>query len=407
MEEGTSTPVLRFCGFSEDWRIVRLGSVLTILNGFAFSSSHAVESGVRWVKIADVGIHKMKKDNLSYLPVSFTRSHSKFILKKGDCVIALTRPILNSRLKIAMIDDEFDGALLNQRVGKIITSNHLPFIYYLLQQDRLVTIIESNIAGSDPPNLSPNEINGIQVTVPILAEQQKIAAFLTAVDNKIQLLEKKKGLLEQYKKGVMQKIFSQEIRFKDDHGKDYPDWKEGKLADVGIIIGGGTPDTSIESYWRGEINWFTPTELKSKYVESSVRRISQQGLINSSAKLLPQGAVLLSSRATVGDVSIALTDCCTNQGFQSIVVSKSNVNEFVYYWLKLNKHQLLKNASGSTFLEISKAELGKLKINVPSLQEQTKVANFLSAIDDKIKYVTTQIALTREYKKGLLQQMFV
>jgi type I restriction enzyme S subunit len=184
------------------------------------------------------------------------------------------------------------------------------------------------------------------------------------------------------------------------------EWVEKKLRETSEIIGGGTPDTFNEKYWNGDINWFTPTELKTKYVNQSKRKISLTGLKQSSAKIMPIGTILFSSRATIGDTSIAQKECTTNQGFQSFIVNSNNNNEFVYYWINLNKAVFLKQASGSTFLEISKSEISKIKIIIPSLPEQTKIANFLTAVDDKITQLKKKKSLLEQYKKGVMQQIF-
>ena len=406
MEKKKNTPKLRFPEFKGEWEEKKLGEIFKIFNGYAFSSSDSVDAGIPWVKIADVGIQCMNKSNLSFLPDYFKIKYHKFLLRKGDFVIALTRPILNGKLKIAQIDDYYHDSLLNQRVGKIETENDSIFIYSVLQKDEIISQIENNIAGTDPPNLSPSEINDIMTFIPIKAEQTKIATFLTAVDEKLTQLKKKKTLLEQYKKGVMQKLFSQELRFKDDNNQDFPDWQELPLDKTADIVGGGTPDTSNELLWNGNIQWFTPTELKFKYVKFSNRNITDEGLKQSSAKLLPVGTVLFSSRATIGDASITLKECATNQGFQSFVVGDNLYNEYLYYWIINNKNVFLMKASGSTFLEISKNEVAKINIELPSLPEQQKIANFLSTIDEKISHCGKQIEKMEAWKKGLLQQMF-
>ena len=334
-------------------------------------------------------------------------NNKKFILKKGDFVIALTRPILNGKLKIAQIDDFFDGALLNQRVGKIISNNCYYFIYSLLQKDDLIKSIENNIAGSDPPNLSPNEINSIKISIPTLPEQQKIASFLSAIDEKIQQLSRKKELLEQYKKGVTQQLFSRKLRFKDENGENYADWEEKKIGDICEIVGGGTPDTNVPKYWGGEIQWFTPTEIKSDFVLNSIRTITELGLQKSSAKKLPIGTILLTTRATIGEVSIALEECSTNQGFQSLIAREGYSNIFIFNWIKHNKHELISRSNGSTFPEISKTAIEKIFLNTPSFPEQKKIAAFLSSIDSKIESTSQQIDKMQNFKKGLLQQMFV
>ncbi|MFM6078602.1 MAG: restriction endonuclease subunit S, partial [Dolichospermum sp.] len=140
---------------------------------------------------------------------------------------------------------------------------------------------------------------------------------------------------------------------------------------------------------------------------NSLRTITDIGFKNSSAKKLPAGTILFSSRATVGDVSIALNECTTNQGFQSFIVNESNNNEFIYYWILKNKNIFIEKASGSTFLEISKKEIEKISIKRPSLLEQTKIANFLTTIDEKISQSQTYLETVKQYKQGLLQQMFI
>lgn len=189
------------------WEEKKLGEVFSIFNGYAFASEDSVNEGALWVKIADVGIQEMKKDNLSYLPKSYLEKYNKFILKKGDYVIALTRPILSGELKISPIDDFFDNSLLNQRVGKIVSENNKTFIYYLLQLNWLIKSIENNIAGTDPPNLSPKEIDFIKIYIPTKKEQNKIADFLTAIDVRLNNCQRQMDLINQYKKGLLQNMF--------------------------------------------------------------------------------------------------------------------------------------------------------------------------------------------------------
>lgn len=189
------------------WENKKLGEIFSIFNGYAFSSNDSTNHGVLWVKITDVGILKMENDNLSYLPYSYIEMHKKFILKKGDYVIALTRPILNGELKIAPINDFFNNSLLNQRVGKIVSDNTTTFIYYLLQLKWLIKEIENNIAGSDPPNLSPKEIDYIKVLIPKKSEQTKIANFLSTIDEKINHCQTQIEKTGQWKKGLLQMMF--------------------------------------------------------------------------------------------------------------------------------------------------------------------------------------------------------
>ena len=189
------------------------------------------------------------------------------------------------------------------------------------------------------------------------------------------------------------------LRFKEFNDE----WIETKIQNVATVIGGGTPSTDEPKYWGNEINWFTPSEIgKTKYVTISNRKISQDGLKNSSAKLLPKGTILLSSRATVGEASILLNEASTNQGFQSLIVNENNCNEFIYYLKYKYKREMLIKSFGSTFLEISKSNVENIKIKIPSKEEQLKVANFLSLLDKKIELQSKKIEDLKLFKKGLI-----
>lgn len=162
------------------------------------------------------------------------------------------------------------------------------------------------------------------------------------------------------------------------------------------MVGGGTPDTTVKSYWGGDIQWFTPSEIgKNKYVDFSLRTITRDGLDNSSAKLLPLHTILLSSRATVGECSIASNECTTNQGFQSLIAKQCNI-DFLYYLIQTKKKDLIRNACGSTFLEISANEIRKIKVAVPVQNEQEQIAKLLSLIDERI---ATQNKIIEDLKK--------
>jgi type I restriction enzyme S subunit len=207
--DGESQPRLRFPDYRNNgaWKEVFLKEVFSVFQGFAFSSSDSVEEGVRWLKIADVGIQQMNHNAPSFLPASFQDQFCRFALREGDYVMALTRPILNGQLKIAQVDQIFAGALLNQRVGKLITSHHAVFIYFLLQRDQTVIDIEKCISGAEPPNLSAQQTENIKTRIPSPLEQQRIADCLTSIDDLITTATKELDTLKTHKKGLMQQLF--------------------------------------------------------------------------------------------------------------------------------------------------------------------------------------------------------
>ena len=181
------------------------------------------------------------------------------------------------------------------------------------------------------------------------------------------------------------------LRFPEFSGE----WNKCTINDLATVVGGGTPDTTVKSYWGGDIQWFTPSEIgKNKYVDFSLRTITRDGLDNSSAKLLPLHTILLSSRATVGECSIASNECTTNQGFQSLIAKQCNI-DFLYYLIQTKKKDLIRNACGSTFLEISANEIRKIKVAVPVQNEQEQIAKLLSLIDERI---ATQNKIIEKYE---------
>ena len=187
------------------------------------------------------------------------------------------------------------------------------------------------------------------------------------------------------------------MRFPEFNGE----WETKLINDLAVVIGGGTPDTTVKSYWDGEIQWFTPSEIgKNKYVDSSLRTITEEGLNNSSAKLLPPNTILLSSRATIGECSLSLRECATNQGFQSLVSKKCYV-DFLYYLIQTKKRDLIRKSCGSTFLEISANEVRKIQVSVPSDVEQQKIAELLSLIDERIATQNKIIEKLQSLIKGL------
>ena len=188
-------------------------------------------------------------------------------------------------------------------------------------------------------------------------------------------------------------------------------WKTYKLSDIGEIIGGGTPSTSKQEYYNGDIPWITPKDLSnhsSIFISKGERSITELGLKNSSAKLMPEGTVLLTSRAPIGYLAISENQVCTNQGFKSIVVNQNLVNnKFIYYLLKSNIDLLLQNASGSTFQEISGSVVKNLEFDFPPLQEQKSIASILSAIDDKIENNLAINKTLEEMAMALYKHWFV
>lgn len=187
-------------------------------------------------------------------------------------------------------------------------------------------------------------------------------------------------------------------------------WKQRKLGDVAEIIGGGTPKTSINDYWDGEINWYAPAEIGNLiYVSSSQRKITKLGLNKSSAKILPVGTVLFTSRAGIGKTAILACEGCTNQGFQSIVPRKGMLDS---YFIFVRTEELKRYAetvgAGSTFVEVSGKQMMDMELMLPiTIEEQQKIGNYFAEIDSLITFHQQKCDELKNIKKFMLQNMFV
>jgi type I restriction enzyme S subunit len=186
------------------------------------------------------------------------------------------------------------------------------------------------------------------------------------------------------------------------------DWVETTLGEVSEVIGGGTPSTSVPEYWDGEIVWLTPTEITSqdgKFVSNSIRKISESGLKNSGAQVLPKGSVILTSRASVGFVAISAIELCTNQGFQSLVPNDSVLAEFLMFWIQQNRIEFESRSAGSTFKEISKSNVKSIKLSLPPLPEQRRIIEIISYIDELKGKIEKTINEAKRLRSSLLSEL--
>ena len=258
--------------------------------------------------------------------------------------------------------------------------------------------------GSTISRLYNGIICDTEILLPPLEEQAAIAEVLSDVDSLIsslqKLIEKKKAI----KQGAMQELLTGKKRLPGFSGE----WSKQQLGDICNIVNGGTPSTSIAEFWNGKILWCTPTDITScstKYIYTTESKITESGLKASSATLLPKGALLLCSRATIGEVRIAGNTICTNQGFKSLVVHQNISNEWLYYMVHVLKFNMLEKAIGSTFLEISKKDLAELDIIVPEFTEQKAIAQVLSDMDSEIELLEKKLAKYQQIKQGMMQEL--
>lgn len=274
----------------------------------------------------------------------------------------------------------------------------------MLNSPQVVSQKASKGQGDAVVHISAKALAEVIIPLPPLPEQRAIAAALSDVDALLDGLDRLIAKKRDLKQAAMQQLLSGQTRLPGFTGA----WEVKRLGELADIVSGGTPRTNEPSYWNGEIKWCTPTDITrdhSKYLTETERTISRSGLRNSGAVLLPVGALLLCSRATIGELKIATEPVCTNQGFKSLVCRACTSNEFLYYRLRAMKQQMIERAFGSTFLEISQRNVSALELAMPTLAEQTAIAAVLSDMDAELAALEARHEKTRLLKQGMMQEL--
>lgn len=386
-------PKLRFPEFLNEleWKEKKIKNIFSIFQGYAFSSNDSVTDGVRWLKIADVDIQQMNCRTPSFLPHEFVNKYNKFLVKKGDYVIALTRPILNNKLKIAKIDATYDGALLNQRVGKILTKENSHFVYFLLQKSDLISEIENSISGSEPPNLSAQQIENIIVHIPLIDEQQKIADCLSSLDSIISAQSQKIELLKEHKKGLLQNLFPKDgeniPKFRFPEFVNDGEWEEKPLRKVCNITNGKSNAQDHDE------NGIYPLFDRSEVIKKS-----NNFLFDCEAVIIPGEGVRFVPKYYKGKFDL-------HQRAYALQNFKEN-GKFVYHFMDFTKDILASQAVLSTVLSLRLPILENFTIKLPKPKEQQKIADCLTSIDNEINLQIQKVESLKEHKKALLQQLF-
>lgn len=333
-----------------------------------------------------------------------------YVLSNGDLLVVMTDLTKDMAILGNAVMLYSDVPVLhNQRIGLVETNEGVSkeYLCYLINSEHVRRHVKATASGTTVRHTSPSKMLNVKAYFPPLPEQQKIAKILSTWDKAISTTERLIDNSTQQKKALMQQLLTGKQRLFDDEGKRFKgDWDEVSVGSLGKIYSGGTPSTSNTEYWDGDINWITPTDITkqdSRYINSSLRKITLEGLENSSAKLVPAGSLLICTRATIGAMAITSHEMCTNQGFKNIVPnSKTNI-VFVYYLLTYNKHRMISKASGSTFLELSKTSFESMRFRMPPLKEQQKIASVLTNADKEIDLLEQQVADLQQEKKALMQ----
>jgi type I restriction enzyme S subunit len=389
--------------------MVALGDHVALLTGYPFKSKDYTNNpdDTRLISGYNIMQGYLRWDITNRWPVSKSSGLERYRLQANDIVLAMDRPWIDAGLKYAWMNQDDLPCLLVQRTARLRGSETLDvrFLRHLIGGSQFTSYVKRITTGTAVPHISPTDIKSFRFLLPPLPEQQEIAAALDTWDEAIALTERRIEAARQRKKGLMQRLLTGRVRFSEFEGEE---WREVIVGRMGNVVSGGTPSTKIDAYWDGEIQWCTPSEitaLPTKYISQARRTITQEGLKNSSAVVLKPRSILVCTRATVGDCAINTVPIATNQGFKNLILANEYYPEFVYYLLSFNKTKLVRYASGSTFLELSKRYFERLKFKVPSSPEQRRIAAVLQTCDREIELLTQKHDALQRQKKGLMQRL--
>ena len=415
MVKTTHIPELRFREFEGEWKWMTINNVFTLISGQHLNpDEYTTEKG----------------DLIPYFsgPSDFTNSKTEItkwaLIKskeaiKGDILLTVKGSGLGTMLFLDLQKVAIGRQIMSLRSEKASTV----FLFHHLGTQK--QYFESLGKGNMIPGLSRNDILDLKVCFPDHKEQQKIATFLTAIDEKLTQLKKKKSLLEQYKKGVMQKIFSQEIRFKDEQGEEFPEWEEKKFGQLYSFITTNSLSREKLNYESGTVKNIHYGDIHTKFNPLFDITTEYVPYINDEiqlAKLKPENycikgdLVIADASEDYNDIGKAIEIAIINDekvvaGLHTIL-ARPNLSKISYafgaFLMKSDSihFQIRIISQGAKVLGLSSNKLSNISVILPCLAEQTKIANFLSAIDDKITHCSTQIEKMGLWKKGLLQKMF-
>lgn len=385
-------PKLRFKEFNGDWTNKKIGDIAAKVGSGSTPRGGAeayTDTGIIFIRSQNVNNDRLLLDDTVYIPESTHLKMSGSKVVANDILLNITGASIG---RSCVVPSDFTEANVNQHVCIIRTPNDDPvFVQSFLSSENGQNSIQSKQAGGGREGLNFQAIRSIDFHFPPSKEEQtKIASFLSAVDEKINQLTQKQELLSQYKQGMMQKLFSQQLRFKADDGSEFGEWEDKKLGEICSHFQSGKTITSATISENGAYPVFGGNGLRGftdTYTHDGIfALIGRQGALCGNVNLV-QGENFISEHAI------------------AVQANQESSTQWLAIWLDFMQLNRFSESSAQAGLAVNK--LIKFDIKVPCLEEQTKIANFLTVIDQKIEVVVHQIEQAKQWKKGLLQQMFV
>lgn len=409
-------PRLRFRGFSGEWQEKKLGDVAEVKGGKRIPKGYSLldeSNGLPYITVSGMVNGGVDMNQVKFVPNVIANAIKNYTISSDDIYVS----VAGTLGLIGTIPRALDGANLTENANKLTNLKvDRNYLLQLLKSDRFKKLVKNVKTDNAQPKLAIYAIKDFTLYVPKPDEQEKIAGFLTAVDSKISALQGKNELLRKYKKSAMQAIFSQKIRFKDGNGKNYPAWQEKKLGELGKTYNGLIGKTALD-FGKG----FPFITYKQIFDDAIIDKAKFAFVkINSKDK---------QNTAKCGDIFFTTSsETPLEVGFASVLLDNIEnlyLNSFCFgYRVNLQsmfspkfaqflfrsphfRRFIIKLAQGSTRFNMSKIELMKIVISLPSIEEQEKIADYLTSLDNKINLTERKLEQAKRFKSSLLQQMFV
>lgn len=414
-----------------DWKQFKLKEIAVYKKGFAFKAKDYKEEGVKIIRVSDLGYDYIKKTGQVCLSLDKKDEYLDWELKENDLIITTvgSKPPVYSSLvgKVIKVTKEFDGCLLNQNAIRVRTREGYSqiFLYYVFLKKRYISFLESIMRGNaNQGNITVEDLFGYEIFIPTIQEQERIAEFLSSVDDIIQVQEEKISTLEEQKRGVLQKLFNREVRFKADDGSEYSEWEEKKFDEIFNVIPNNTFSRDCLNDRTGEVLNIHYGDVLIKYGAFIDVGEEEVPFINADIQLNKFGE---KSYLHNGDIIIADTaeDMIVGKATEIYGAIEKKIlsglhtipcrpkmtfaSKYLGYYINSEKYhnQLMPLIQGIKVSSISKSNINKTVISYPCMDEQQKIADCLSAYDEAIQIKKDKLEVWKEIKKGLLQQMFV
>lgn len=406
-------PELRFPEFKEEWNKTSLENIASLIPGYAFKSQKMQKYNGRYqiLKMANIYKSSLAIDRSPSFWNDLRESLKKYLLRAGDIVLTLTGTVGKQDYGYSIQIPSSNKFLLNQRlvclreISRI--SDHGFLGNYIQTREFLRKFFASSRGGTgNQSNVGIDDLKNIKVNYPTLPEQQKISSFLSLIDRKIELLNKKKELLEIYKKGVMQKIFNRDIRFKDINGNNYPEWEEKRL---GEILGERNERSTIKNQYPILTSSKKGIFFQEEYFDKQTASVNNIGY-----KIIHKGDLTYRSMSDTGSFTFNIQNLAekglVSPAYPVLIVNNESIRIFLEHYLN-NAPFLLKQIKqlreGGTRLALSTSKFKKLRILLPN-KDETKEITKIFQLTDNLNYKNNlTINLAQNFKKGLLQRMFI